>query len=177
MENSNPEKQMNPKKFKKEYSSALTAVLWIALYSRQGSGGFLGSLLAGTMACLTGGAVFFLRIWLPVVWTQGFCVLITAIVCQAAWMKAQLMPWWALAVLGLTLPMGENLRAEGVMKVFVGQCGLFFVTANVFLLLRNLLEQSSFSLLGEHGSGIFLILGLSVLLMQTLRPAAKGKNA
>lgn len=155
---------------KNRYESALIPVLWIALYPHAGPQGFLGSGLAGTLACLIGGLAFFLRIWLPLIWAQGFCVTAVAAIAQAAWIKLGLWPWWALAALGLVLPALENLRSEGALKNFSIQCALFLISACVFLELRSLLQQSEFAFLSEHAAGVFLLLSLMALFLQNLLP-------
>ena len=153
----------------RRYEYALACVLWIAFYTHVPRG-FLAGVLAGVLACLLGLLAFFLRIWLPLRWMQGLCVIAIAGTAQAAWIKLGLWPWWALAALGLLLPALENLRSEGALKNFNGRCCLFLVSAFIFLGLRYGLQQSPFAFLGEHAAGNFFSLGVMALFLQHFLP-------
>ncbi len=162
---------MRHRPFNWRFESALTAVLWLALGGTAPlSKGFLGAGLAAAMAYLLGLLVFFLGIWAPAAWLEALAVVLAAAAAQTAWLKIHLPPWWALAALGVVLPMAENLRSDGGLRRLARADAVFFMVACAFLLARHLLERSALGFLGEHPAGIFLVLGLLALGLQMTRP-------
>lgn len=154
---------MNEAQNKTALVSVFSSVLMLTFYGQISRDAFWALFLSSVLLIFLGGLTYFLRAWFSTVWVRTLVVVLAASAAQAVWIKQGLEPWWALAALGLLLPISTEIRLPKKGLEFAVQVLILEAAALCFFAARSALELTTSRFFWEQPAGHLGLLGLMAL--------------